>query len=210
MDTYSIYRSDTGKAVIAFNGNIQRVIAGAVVLAATKNGVTISQAGQEIFNLRIASKLAIQIDGAVFTGTTGSELAEALDPFFFDLEGYQQQVFFDTPVGGDTFLDLNKLLKVEIGANYLLESKCYMKGPDDSAYSCVVESRSFARFYDNGLGVPLFTGTPNTQPVPSLATGGVALISFLVATTGQLFYRVQPNASAPALSCRLLFSVTKF
>ena len=210
MDTYSIYRSNTGKAVIAFNGEVQRVIAGDVVLAATKNGVTISQAGQEIFNLRIDSKLAIKIDGAVFTGTTGSELAEALDPFFFDLEGYQQQVFFDTPIGGDTFIELPRNLPYEIGASYLLESKCYMEGPDDSTYSSVVKSGSIARCYDNGAGVPTFIGSPNSLPDPSIVVGGPVLAAFLLASNGQLFYRIQPNASAPALSCRLLFSITKF
>jgi len=210
MDQYSIYINASGHTVVAFNDVPQLTVSGLVTMSAAPNAVTVRQGGHKLITFNISSKTAIKIGGEVFVGSTGAELMEALAPFFFDLEGYQQQVFFDTPVGGDTFLDLNKPLKVEIGANYLLESKCYMKGPDDSAYSCVVESRSFARFYDNGLGVPIFTGTPNTQPVPSLATGGVALISFLVATTGQLFYRVQPNASAPALSCRLLFSVTKF
>lgn len=105
MDTYSIYRSDTGKAVIAFNGEIQRLIAGAVVLAATKNGVTISQAGQEVFKLRIAATVAIRIGDAVFTGTTGSELLEALDPFFFEGLEFHLTAPAGTPV---------KLIKVPL------------------------------------------------------------------------------------------------
>lgn len=125
------------------------------------------------------------------------------------LEGYQQERLLSTPVGGNLFVDLNEPLPVVIGVNYLLKSRCYMKGPDDSAYSAVVESQSFVRFYDNGSGVPIAASTPNTVPEPALVTGGAVVSSFLIASNG-LFYKIQGNPAVPALSCRLLFSIIKF
>ena len=123
---------------------------------------------------------------------------------------FQKEFLFDAPATGETFILLPKTLPYEIGASYSLKSRCYMKGPDDSAYSIVVESGSIARFYDVGGGVPSLTGSPNSLPVPTIVTGGAPLSAFLVTNNGNLYYRIQPNASVPALSCRLLFSVIKF
>lgn len=206
-----IYSLGAGTAVEQ-NGVIQVVPRGAIEVSTTGNRIQLNR-----FGLGAITELE---DFADFLDANGqplganlSETLEALSYFFFDnLEGYQQPLRFDTAQAtAGQVVDTGRTLDIEIGRAYQLEAKAYAKAINDTeSWAQVIRTSNVAKVIDQGGGVPLLVGSTVPSLDPAQSTTGGVVNGFLFADAGAVKYRVLANASVPALTWTVLFSITEF
>lgn len=206
-----IYSLGAGTA-IEQNGIIQVVSRGTIEASTVGDKIQLNR-----FGLGAVTKLQdfweyTDADGNPLGGDV-DETLKAISYFFFDdLEGYQQPLEFETLAStpGEEF-ETGRTLKIEIGRAYQLEAKAYAKAISDTdPWTQIIRTSNVAKIIDGGGGNPILVGSTVPSLDPAQSTTGFSANGFLFSSGGEVKYRVLANASAPALSWRVLFSITEF